>query len=374
MKYQITAMDMHFLLRELKERLIRAKADKIFQPEKKDFIIRFHATGIGKQIMRINLPGYMFLTDFKGEMPEAPGGFCMMLRKYLTGSRLADIRQPGFERVLELVFETKQGIYRLIIEFFSIGNMIFTDEDYNIKSVLEAKRWKDRTLRGNVCYEFPKKRLNPFELSNDDFRVCIKGSEKESIVKSLAMDLGIGGSYSEEICMRAGIEKDKKNLADEEIDALYAEIKNLADEEIDANVIYEDNLPAIILPVRFKTRRDGVVKSFSSFNEALDSILTREAHMHEQEKRLAPYKKELERLNRQIEQQKNQISEYKESADENQKKGELIYQKYAVVDEIISTINNARKKHSFKEIKEKLKGHKVVKEINEKDKTVSVEL
>ena len=41
---------------------------------------------------------------------------------------------------------------------------------------------------------------------------------------------------------------------------------------------------------------------------------------------------------------------------------------------LIEEINKAAKKYSWKEIKEKLKGHKIIKEINPKDKTIVLEL
>ncbi len=52
----------------------------------------------------------------------------------------------------------------------------------------------------------------------------------------------------------------------------------------------------------------------------------------------------------------------------------MIYQNYNLIKEIIEEINKATKKYTWKEIKERLKGHKIVKEINPKDKTVVLEL
>ena len=64
--------------------------------------------------------------------------------------------------------------------------------------------------------------------------------------------------------------------------------------------------------------------------------------------------------------QEAKIIELQKSADENQRKGEAIYEKYQLAFSILEEIKKARKTHSWKEIKEKLKGHKIIKEVNEK--------
>ena len=68
------------------------------------------------------------------------------------------------------------------------------------------------------------------------------------------------------------------------------------------------------------------------------------------------------------------MSVLRQQADENQRKGELLYENYQVVKDILDELNIAKKKYSWKEIKEKLKGHKLVKQINEKDQEVVIEI
>ena len=59
---------------------------------------------------------------------------------------------------------------------------------------------------------------------------------------------------------------------------------------------------------------------------------------------------------------------------ESREKGESIYHNYQLIKEVLEELNKASKKYSWKEIKEKLKEHKVIKEINEKDRKVLVEV
>ena len=59
---------------------------------------------------------------------------------------------------------------------------------------------------------------------------------------------------------------------------------------------------------------------------------------------------------------------------ENRKKAELIYKNYQLIKEILDEINKASKKYSWEDIKKKLKGHKVVKDVDVKDKRVVVDM
>ena len=75
-----------------------------------------------------------------------------------------------------------------------------------------------------------------------------------------------------------------------------------------------------------------------------------------------------------IDQQQKQIDDLEKKAAENNKKGELIYENYQMIESILKEINKAREKYSFDEIKEKLKGHKVVKDVDGKNKRIVIEL
>ena len=62
------------------------------------------------------------------------------------------------------------------------------------------------------------------------------------------------------------------------------------------------------------------------------------------------------------------------SSEENKRKGEFIYENYEQIKNILTEIIKAKEKFSWKDIKEKLKGHKVIKQVNEKEGKITVEL
>jgi predicted ribosome quality control (RQC) complex YloA/Tae2 family protein len=373
MKYTLTALDLHFLIIELQD-LINAKIDKIYQPVKEDFLFIFHVPGKGKKILRITLPNQMFITDFKGETPQTPLHFCMMLRKYLSNSRLRKIRQLGFERIVEFVFEKKDGKMKLFVELFSAGNVILCDDKEVIKSALITKKWKDRTIRGNIPYEYPKRDHDILKIDEKGFFDVIKNSNKESIVKSLALDFGLGGKYSEELCLRTGVDKEKVKVDDSEIKKLFSEVEKLSKEKVNAVIILKENEPFDVVPIQMKSYEGLEVNQFNTYSEALGEILTVKVIEEQTKKAQAGHNKELKRMEKIVSGQDETIKKLKKTVVDNQKKGEMIFEKYEAINEILIQVNKARKKYSFKEIKKKLKGHEVIKEVNEKNKEIVVDI
>ena len=88
----------------------------------------------------------------------------------------------------------------------------------------------------------------------------------------------------------------------------------------------------------------------------------------------SPKQKQIEKLQSIIEQQKEKIKELEENELKVREKAELIYTHYKLVEEILTEIKKASEKYSWNEIKEKLKGHKIIKEINLKDKQIRIEV
>jgi len=58
----------------------------------------------------------------------------------------------------------------------------------------------------------------------------------------------------------------------------------------------------------------------------------------------------------------------------NNERAEIFYTNYNLIQNIITELKKAREKYSWKEIKEKLKGHKTIKDINEKEGKIILEI
>lgn len=359
MKTRLTSLDLYYLVKEFQV-LIGARFDKVYEQaeDKNEFLFIFHKGGVGKLMLRFNLPGLVYLTDYKQIFPDTPPGFCVFLRKHLSGAKIKEIRQKGFERILEIVFTTKTGVRILVCELFSKGNMVLIDEDYKIKGLLKSQNWQARTIRGGIKYEYPPEQVNTPSLSEEHIKKFISKSKKDSIVKSLAIDLGLGGVYAEELCMRAKLDKNKKKLDDKELKKLFKELKGLFNEKIKANK-FNDELFPFELAI-------GAGKQYESFNKALDDVLTQRV-VKEVEARVVKEKQSREdKVSLIIRKQEERLRALEKSIEDNQKKGEIIYEHYNEIKELLESINSDRKRMSWEELKKKYKKNKVIKSIDER--------
>ena len=92
---------------ELSDALIGARIDKVQQPDRQSLILHMRGRDGTKKLLISASPNTprIHLTETSPEKPAQPPMFCMLLRKHLTGGRLAEIAQPPMERLLELKFD-----------------------------------------------------------------------------------------------------------------------------------------------------------------------------------------------------------------------------------------------------------------------------
>jgi predicted ribosome quality control (RQC) complex YloA/Tae2 family protein len=369
MKTQISFLEIKYLVDEFKE-LIGSKVDSITNSDENEISIQFFISGQGKKILRI-LPNFIYLATTK-KLQEKLSGFCMNLRKNLINSRLRKIIQFDSERVIEFFFETKKEKFILIAELFSKGNIILCNEDYTILSVLESQKWKDRELKVKLKYHFPPQKLNFFKLEKEKLSKLFDNDKP--FVKKLASDLGLGSVYAEEICLLSGIDKEKIRLDKDDIKKIIYAIDNIIKNKTDACIVYDKEKIKDIVPFHLMHYDGYKTKDFDNYNSALDFFLSNNLLVSNENKKFEVYSKKIDKVEKIIRKQEEKIKEIESSIDENEKKASAIYNNYALVKEINEEIQKALKKYSWEEIKQKLKDHKIIKEVNSKDKKIILEI
>ena len=89
---------------ELKNTLLDAKIDKIFEPTRDEVLMTLRTRTETHRLLLSARSGSarVCLTKESFENPLTPPGFCMLLRKHLVGARVAEITQPGLERLVRI--------------------------------------------------------------------------------------------------------------------------------------------------------------------------------------------------------------------------------------------------------------------------------
>ncbi|MFH0979266.1 MAG: NFACT family protein [Candidatus Woesearchaeota archaeon] len=364
MKKNLSAIELKQIVAELQE-LLGSKVSKIYQPIKEEVYIQAHSASQGKKILRIFVPRFMHLTEHKLASPQSPHGFCQSLRKWISNTRIAKIKQTRMERIVEITFESNAGNYILIIELFARGNIILCREDMTIISALETQKFKDREIRPKAIYTAPKAAFDLTKFKIDDIKEALEKTKSDNIVKFLAIDLGLGGLYAEEIIENCNINKNKTSLEPKEMEQVYKGILKLLERKPEPMIVTKEGFSDVV-PFELAAYRDYEKKGFKSFNEALDEY--NYSNLTEQKSKEAS--PERERLEKILRAQEEVIKQGEAEIAENQRKGEMIYEHYQEIKDILERVNSELKKLTKEEIIEK---HKI-KELDLKDKTITVEL
>jgi predicted ribosome quality control (RQC) complex YloA/Tae2 family protein len=97
------------LVTELTPRLIGARIDKIYQPEKEEIHLLLRNSGRQfRLLLNVNATAARFnITDENKQNPQTPPIFCMILRKYIEGGKIIALLQKGLERVVTLVIQNR---------------------------------------------------------------------------------------------------------------------------------------------------------------------------------------------------------------------------------------------------------------------------
>ena len=114
----LSAFELQYIAAELQQ-LIKAKLSQVYQPSRKQIILQFHIPSKGKSILKVSIPQVVYLATVKE--PGSMTGFCSILRRKLNNSTLLAVKQPGFERILQLDFSSKNRVLSLFFELFSKG-------------------------------------------------------------------------------------------------------------------------------------------------------------------------------------------------------------------------------------------------------------
>lgn len=86
-----------------------------------------------KKSLVVDCGNKLHLTAFERPTAPAPSNFVTKLRKHLKTRRLSLIKQVGNDRIV--VFQFSDGMFYLVFEFFSAGNILLLDEDLKILSL-----------------------------------------------------------------------------------------------------------------------------------------------------------------------------------------------------------------------------------------------
>ncbi len=403
-KQNMSSFDIAALVPEFRAKLIGGFIYKIYQPKHDELLLRINVQrsnlksskgelvlcGGSKYIHRqifIKVGKYIYIGDpdnssgSKGIAKPAPArSFAMLLRKYLRNGKIIDITQYEFDRLIEIVIQ-KEQTFKLIIEMFGNGNVILTEllpekDNYEIIQPLFPKTWRARELRAGENYEYPPKRVNILKLTFDEFQKLLMGSNSD-LVRTLAININLGGLYAEETCKLVDIDKSIaiEDLSSEDISNLYQQIVNLKtalSTSIEPLIVStgtdKDTLEIIdVTPIDLKIYEDYNKQKFESFNRAVceffHKIRLESGDGALQDRQTSRQKTELDRLTRQLTQQREAITRFERETVQFKIFADSLYANYNKCQELLEKLGEWQEL-DWEVIVEKSQEIEAIKEIN----------
>lgn len=178
----------HAMIHELNQTLQNGRVTKISQPYPNEVILTIRANRTNYPVLLSANPRYarFQITQIPYTNPAVPTNFTMMLRKYLEGAKLLEIKQLDNDRVVYFEFLTRNELgdkLPLLLSAEIMGrysNVILINQSTNkiidtIKHVgMDQNRY--RTLLPGATYRQPptQNKENPFEQESNTFEKLIQ--------------------------------------------------------------------------------------------------------------------------------------------------------------------------------------------------------
>ena len=209
------AVAVRCLVKDLKDKLINSRIDKIHQPEKDEITINLRTMTDNFKLVLSASPAHprVHFTNVSKKNPISAPMFCMLLRKHIGSGKITDIEQIGFERIIKFWIESYDELGDLTTKYLIVeimgrhSNIILTNQDMRILDCIKHIDFtvsSVRQLLPGLDYVSPpvqdKTDLTEIsETASIDFSSPIQTADK-AILSAIA---GISPLTSREIVYRA---------------------------------------------------------------------------------------------------------------------------------------------------------------------------
>lgn len=280
------------VVKELSDKLVNGKIDKVYQPEKDELLIYVRSYKDTQKLLLSASSTYprVHLTEENKSNPTVPPSFCMLLRKHLLGGRIVSVKQPDFERIIEIDIDSFDELgysthKSLIAEIMGRhSNIIFIDKPTG-KIIDSVKRVSFeissvREILPGMKYEYPPSgdKTNPLTADKESFLEGIAKAPGSIKAEKYLMNAynGISPAVAREICLKAGIDSDidlkqcESGLTNRLFTA-FSDFKQLIQNAaFSPNIVYKDGKAADFSCFELDVYKDYDKQAFESISETVE--------------------------------------------------------------------------------------------------------
>ena len=196
---------------------VGARIDRVQQPTRDTILLALRSReGSWKLLITVN-PNHprVHFTELSFENPAQPPMFCMLLRKHLTGAKIAGFTQKPMERMLTITLDTYDELgdparKLLVLELMGrTSNLILVGPDGRIIDCLrrvDLEMSETRQVLPGLYYHEPpaQEKRDPFAMTEADFAALLDGVDTPTRLDKLLLNSlnGLSPLVCRELCFR----------------------------------------------------------------------------------------------------------------------------------------------------------------------------
>nr|XP_043635680.1 nuclear export mediator factor Nemf [Erigeron canadensis] len=380
-------------------RLIGMRCSNVYDLSPKTYVLKLmNSSGVtesgeSEKVMLLMESGVrLHTTQYVRDKSNTPSGFTLKLRKHIRTRRLEDVRQLGYDRIVLFQFGVGANAYYLILELYAQGNILLTDSDFMVLTLLRSHRDDDKGIAimarhhypVDICRTFQRVDTAKLHQALTSFKQAAaaadppphvtkktssknkdKDNAKQPTLKLVLGDaLGYGPALSEHIILDAALTPNLKLSADlkfedASIQALSEAVKRFEDwlEDVISGFIipqgyilmqqqkkldespdknYDEFCPLLLN--QFSSR---VSVKFETFDDALDEFYSKIETQRSQQQQQAKESSAMQKLSKIRNDQENRVQVLKKEVDRSVTMAELIEYNLEDVDAAILAVRVA---------------------------------
>lgn len=151
-------------------RLIGMRCSNVYDLSPKTYVFKLmNSSGVtesgeSEKVLLLMESGIrLHTTAYVRDKSDTPSGFTLKLRKHIRTRRLEDVRQLGYDRIILFQFGLGANANFVILELFAHGNIILTDSEFMVMTLLRSHRDDDKGVAIMSRHRYPTEICRVFE-------------------------------------------------------------------------------------------------------------------------------------------------------------------------------------------------------------------
>ncbi|KAL1803663.1 hypothetical protein ACET3Z_032310 [Daucus carota] len=156
-------------------RLIGMRCSNVYDLSPKTYVFKLMnssgqtESGESEKVLLLMESGVrLHTTEYIRDKSNTPSGYTLKLRKHIRTRRLEDVRQLGYDRIVLFQFGLGANAHYVILELYAQGNIILTDSDFMVMTLLRSHRDDDKGLAIMSRHQYPLDMCRVFERTTSE--------------------------------------------------------------------------------------------------------------------------------------------------------------------------------------------------------------